>query len=89
LNNLKLFLLILNYNFIYIMVNSYEVSLLSLCYINTIDNINRLNINIRNIERNVASINTTIDSILLRFNVKNIDELVNLNNRLINLKNSL
>lgn len=71
------------------MVNSYEVSLLSLCYINTIDNINRLNINIRNIERNVASINTTIDSILLRFNVKNIDELVNLNNRLINLKNSL
>lgn len=71
------------------MVNSYEVSLLSLCYINTIDNINKLNINIRNIERNVASINTTIDSILLRFNVKNIDELVNLNNRLINLKNSL
>ena len=71
------------------MVNSYEVSLLSLCYINTIDNINKLNINIRNIERNVASINTTIDSILLRFNVKNIDELVHLNNRLINLKNSL
>ena len=71
------------------MVNSYEVSLLSLCYINTIDNINKLNINIRNIERNVASINSTIDSILLRFNVKNIDELVNLNNRLINLKNSL
>ena len=71
------------------MVNSYEVSLLSLCYINTIDNINKLNINIRNIERNVASINSTIDSILLRFNIKNIDELVNLNNRLINLKNSL
>lgn len=71
------------------MVNSYEISLLSLCYINTIDNINKLNINIRNIERNVASINTTIDTILLRFNVKNIDELVNLNNRLINIKNSL
>ena len=71
------------------MVNSYEVSLLSLCYINTIDNINKLNINIRNIEKNVASINSTIDSILLRFNIKNIDELVNLNNRLINLKNSL
>ena len=71
------------------MVNSYEVSLLSLCFINTTDNINRLNINIRNIERNVASINNTIDSILLRFNIKNIDELVNLNNRLINLKNSL
>ena len=71
------------------MVNSYEVSLLSLCYINTIDNINKLNINIRNIERNVASINSTIDTILLRFNVKNIDELVNLNNQLINIKNTL
>ena len=71
------------------MVNSYEVSLLSLCYINTIDNINKLNINIRNVERNIASINNTLDSILLRFNVKNITELVNLNNELINIKNNL
>jgi hypothetical protein len=71
------------------MVNSYEVNLLLLCYINTVDNINKLNINIRNIERNIASINSTIDSILLRFNIKNITELVSLNNQLINIKNTL
>ena len=71
------------------MVNSYEVNLLLLCYINTVDNINKLNINIRNIERNVASINNTIDSILLRFNIKNITELVSLNNQLTNIKNTL
>ena len=71
------------------MVNSYEVSLLSLCYINTIDNINKLNINIRNIERNIVAINNTIDSILLRFNVKNINELIQLNQRLNTIKSTL
>ena len=71
------------------MVNSYEVSLLSLCYINTIDNINKLNINIRNIERNIVAINNTIDSILLRFNVKNINELIQLNQRLDTIKSTL
>jgi len=71
------------------MVNSYEVSLLSLCYINTIDNINKLNINIRNIERNVTSINNTIDTILLRFNITNITQLVELNQRLNIIKNNL
>lgn len=71
------------------MVKSYEVSLLSLCYINTIDNINKVNVNIRNIERNITSINNTIDSILLRFNINNIVELVELNTRLNSIKNSL
>ena len=71
------------------MVKSYEVSLLSLCYINTIDNINKVNVNIRNIERNISSINNTIDSILLRFNINNIVELVELNTRLNSIKNSL
>ena len=71
------------------MVKSYEVSLLSLCYINTIDNINKVNVNIRNIERNISSINNTIDSILLRFNINNIVELVELNARLNSIKNSL
>jgi len=71
------------------MVKSYEVSLLSLCYINTIDNINKVNVNIRNIERNINSINNTIDSILLRFNINNIVELVELNARLNSIKNSL
>ena len=71
------------------MVNSYEVSLLSLCYINTIDNINKLNINIRNIERNIVAINNTIDSILLRFNITNITQLVELNQRLNTIKSTL
>ena len=69
------------------MINSIEISTLSLAYINTVDNINRLNSNIRDIQNNVKNINQTIDDLLLRYNIKNMYELLNLINRIDYLKN--
>ena len=62
------------------MVNSYEVSLLTLNYINTIDNINRLHSNIRDIKRNISNIEITINKILIRLNINPANSVVELNN---------
>jgi hypothetical protein len=67
------------------MVNQNEVSLLSLCYINTIDNLNRLTVNIRELKRNINNMEENLNEILKKFNINNMDELVQLDTRVQNL----
>ncbi len=59
------------------MSNSLDITTLTLTYINTIDNINRLNNNIRDIQYNINNINKTVDFLLSKYDIKNIKELDN------------
>tara|TARA_Y100000816_G_scaffold283734_1_gene260961 strand:- start:63 stop:281 length:219 start_codon:yes stop_codon:yes gene_type:complete len=57
------------------MTNSLDVNTLTLTYINTVDNINKLNNNIRDIRYNINNINKTVDFLLSKYNIKNMEEL--------------
>tara|TARA_B100000424_G_C22771884_1_gene415576 strand:+ start:496 stop:714 length:219 start_codon:yes stop_codon:yes gene_type:complete len=57
------------------MSNSLDINNLTLTYINTIDNISKLNNNIRDIQYNINNINKTVDFLLSKYDIKDMKEL--------------
>ena len=53
------------------MSNSLDINNLTLTYINTIDNISKLNNNIRDIQYNINNINKTVDFLLSKYDITN------------------